>query len=217
MEKDAFPFWTYWLSVHQVVTYGQQHIVSQLIQIYTSTLDQNTLYSINNQWLTLFSNDLKNFPPQPKPWTVNWSMWNGLSCWMVTPNGWIKTKEGTTQFTQPTWERLSNEFWRDVVCELFIKPMFKPSTVLSSGRDTVPASKRWGIIYEIPCRDCEHKYIGEMKRSPRSSLVDRKNSARTHYSKNILLNPEQTALTKHASQSGHCFNWYYAHVLHHVK
>ena len=30
----------------------------------TPTLDQNTIYSINNQSLTLSSNELKNFPPQ---------------------------------------------------------------------------------------------------------------------------------------------------------
>ena len=32
----------------------------------SSTLDQNTLYSISNQSLTLSSNELKNFPPQPR-------------------------------------------------------------------------------------------------------------------------------------------------------
>jgi len=28
---------------------------------------------------------------------------------------------------------------------------------------------------------------------------------------------KKTALTKHAAQSGHAFNWDYAHVLHHVN
>jgi len=31
--------------------------------------------------------------------------------------------------------------------------------------------------------------------------------------KYILKNPEKTALTKHAAQSGHAFNWDCAHVL----
>jgi len=65
-KKDAFRFWTSWLSVRQVATYSQQYIVSQRIQIDTSTLDQNTLSSINSQSLTLFSNEPKNFPSQPK-------------------------------------------------------------------------------------------------------------------------------------------------------
>jgi len=33
----------------------------------------------------------------------------------------------------------------------------------------------------------------------------------------ILKNPEKTALTKHAAQSGHAFSWDYAHVLHRVN
>jgi len=35
--------------------------------------------------------------------------------------------------------------------------------------------------------------------------------------RNILKNPEKTALTKHAAQSGHAFIWDYAHVLHRVN
>jgi len=36
-------------------------------------------------------------------------------------------------------------------------------------------------------------------------------------SRNILKNPEKTALAKHAAKSGHAFNWDYAHVLHRVN
>ena len=53
-------------SVRHVATYSRQYIVSQPVLIDTSTLDQNTLYSISNQSLTLSSNELKNFPPQPR-------------------------------------------------------------------------------------------------------------------------------------------------------
>jgi len=48
-----------------VATYSQQYIVSQPIQIDTSTLDQNTLYNINNQSFTLFWNELKTFLHSP--------------------------------------------------------------------------------------------------------------------------------------------------------
>jgi len=66
---------------------------------------------------TLFKRP-KKFPLQPRKWTAKWSMWNGLSCWIFTPNGWFKTKKinNTTDFlslylklfyrTQLTWERL---------------------------------------------------------------------------------------------------------------
>jgi len=35
--------------------------------------------------------------------------------------------------------------------------------------------------------------------------------------KNILKNPEKRALTKHAAQNGHGFDWDCAHVLHQVN
>ena len=41
------------------------------------------------------------------------------------------------------------------------KPIIKLSTVPASRNDAVPASKCRGIIYEIPCGSCEHRYIGE--------------------------------------------------------
>jgi len=53
---------------------------------------------------------------------------------------------------------LWNEFWRNVVNELL-----NQSAILSSGQDIVPVSKRRGVVCEIPCRECERKYIGQTK------------------------------------------------------
>jgi len=61
---------------------------------------------------------------------------------------------------------------------------------------------------------CEHKYIGETKRSLSTRL---KEDQRDTLSKNILKNREKTALTKHAVQSGNGFIWDHAHALHHVN
>jgi len=52
------------------------------------------------------------------------------------------------------------------------KPIIKLSTVLASGKDAVPASKRRGVFYEIPCGSCEHRYIGETKRSLNTRLKE---------------------------------------------
>jgi len=38
-------------------------------------------------------------------------------------------------------------------------------TILSSGKDTTPFSKRRRAVYEVPCGECEHKCIGRGKRS----------------------------------------------------
>ena len=67
MEKEGcLPFLELLVKRSPSGHFSQQYIVSQPIQIDTSILDQNTLYSINSQSLTLFSNEPKNFPPQPK-------------------------------------------------------------------------------------------------------------------------------------------------------
>ena len=98
--------------------------------------------------------------------------------------------------------------------QTIFKPIIKLSTVLTSGKDAIPASKRQGVVYEIPCRSCEHRYIGETKRRLSTRL---KEHHRDTLPRNILKNPEKTALTKHATQSGHAFNWDYPQVLHHVN
>jgi len=94
------------------------------------------------------------------------------------------------------------------------KLRMKLSNVLVSGKDDVPASKRRGVVYEIPCGNCERRYIGETKRSLSTRLNEHH---RDTLPRNSLKNPEKTALTTRAAQSGHAFNWDYACVLHHVN
>ena len=98
--------------------------------------------------------------------------------------------------------------------QTFFKPIIKLSTILASWKDAVPASKRQGVVYEIPCGSCEHRHIGETKWSLSTRLKEHHRDA---LPRNILKNLEKTALTKHAAQSGHAFNWDYAHVLHRVN
>jgi len=98
--------------------------------------------------------------------------------------------------------------------QTIFKAIFKLSTVRASGKDAVPASKRRGVVYEIPCGNCKHRYIGETKRSLNTRL---KEHHRVTLPRNILKNPEKSTLAKHAAQSGRAFNWGCAHVLHHVN
>jgi len=70
-----------------------------------------------------------------------------------------------------------------------------------------------GVVYEIPCGNCEHRYTGETKQSLSTRL---KEHHRDTLLGNILKTPQKSALTKHAAQSVYAFNWDHAHVLHHV-
>jgi len=113
-----------------------------------------------------------------------------------------------------TWERLWKRILEKHRIWAIFKLIIKLCTVLASGKDAFPASKRRGVVYEIPCGNCGHRYIGEAKQSLSNRLKEHHRDALPW---NILKNPEKTELTKHAAQSGNAFNWDYAHVLHHVN
>jgi len=76
--------------------------------------------------------------------------------------------------------------------QTIFKLIIKLNTVQASGKDAAPASKRRGVVDEIPCGNCEHRYIGETKRSLSTRL---KEHHRDTSPRNILKNPEKTALT----------------------
>ena len=68
--------------------------------------------------------------------------------------------------------------------------------VLVSGKDAVRASKPRGVVYEIPCENCEHRYIGETKRSLGTKL---KEHHRDTLPRNILKNPDKNSVNKTCS------------------
>jgi len=76
------------------------------------------------------------------------------------------------------------------------KPIIKLSIFLASGKDAVPASKPRGVVYEVPCRNCEHRYIEETKRSLSTKL---KEHHRDILPRNILKNPEKYSVNKTCS------------------
>ena len=44
--------------------------------------------------------------------------------------------------------------------------------------------KEKGVIYEVPCKDCECVYIGETGRTLEKRLTDHKNAVKKHDTKN---------------------------------
>ena len=44
--------------------------------------------------------------------------------------------------------------------------------------------KKKGVIYEVPCKDCECVYIGETGRTLEKRLTDHKNAVKKHDTKN---------------------------------
>ena len=82
------------------------------------------------------------------------------------------------------------------------KPIIKLSTVQASGKDAIPASKRRGVVYEIQCGNCEHRYIGETKRSLSTRL---KEHHRDTLPRNIPKKNRKNSVNKTRSPKWPCF------------
>ena len=72
--------------------------------------------------------------------------------------------------------------------------------VLSHPKDRVVADKKTGIVYSIPCGECNVKYIGETGRSLKTRRSE-------HISAVKHLNTKKSALAEHANNTGHSIDW----------
>ena len=62
-------------------------------------------------------------------------------------------------------------------------------------KDPVPKDQTRGVIYSIPCKDCDKLYIRETKR------------LREHQKAVEQEHPKKSALAEHSLQSGHTISW----------
>lgn len=85
-----------------------------------------------------------------------------------------------------------------------IKTAIKPSStlrqVLSKPKDAVPNEKKTGVVYEIPCADCDLVYIGETGRS----LLTR---TKEHIASVRLAKVDNSALAEHCHKTDHAVAW----------
>ena len=72
--------------------------------------------------------------------------------------------------------------------------------MLSKVKDTVVTEKQTGIVYSIPCANCNVQYIGETGRT----LQTRK---REHMRSVCTNNVKNSALAEHANSTGHAIDW----------
>ena len=59
--------------------------------------------------------------------------------------------------------------------EVALKPYFTLSSVFRKPKDVTCDEKKCGLVYEIPCRDCDAVYVGETGRSL-STTVEKKST-----------------------------------------
>ena len=73
-------------------------------------------------------------------------------------------------------------------------------------KDKSDKGDKTGIMYKIPCNDCEDTYIGETGRSLKDRLKEHKRAFRLNY-------PTQSAVAEHAIDTGHNIGWENAHII----
>ena len=80
------------------------------------------------------------------------------------------------------------------------------SSVFRKPKDRIVESEKSGLVYKIPCRDCDAAYIGETGRS----LKTRK---REHFEAVKRMDVKKSALCQHIADFDHFIAWDEAKIL----
>ena len=84
--------------------------------------------------------------------------------------------------------------------EVTLKPYFTLSPVFRIPKDVICDEKKCGLVYEIPCRDCDAVYVGETGRS----LSTRK---KEHVKAVKEMNLQKSALCQHIATCDYFIAW----------
>ena len=124
----------------------------------------------------------------------------------VPPRSKINDEETTQSkgFASLPYVKGTTERIRKVLTTHNIKCCMRPDVtlkrILSHPKDRIETEKRVGVVYSIPCGECNVRYVGETGRA----LKTRK---REHVSAVRQLNTKKSALAEHVNTTGHGINW----------
>ena len=91
--------------------------------------------------------------------------------------------------------------------EVALKPYFTVSSVFRKLKDVICDKKKCGLVYEIPCRDCDAVYVAETGRR----LSTRK---KEHVKAVKEMNLQKSALCQHIVTCDHFIAWDNASCIH---
>ena len=90
-----------------------------------------------------------------------------------------------------------------------ISTVFKSSNTLRQSlvrvKNRTPPEKRKGVVYEIPCQDCEYVYIGETGRTLQKRVTEHRSAVR-RFDKN-------NGIAVHAWNEDHAVDWEAARII----
>ena len=71
-------------------------------------------------------------------------------------------------------------------------------------KEKIPAENQKEVVYEVPCKDCGLKYIGETRRNLKTRMTEHKGAVRR--------GDERNGIAVHVYQLQHRINWESARV-----
>ena len=109
-----------------------------------------------------------------------------------------------TPYVRGVSERLEK-----VCAPLGVKAVFKPQRtmrqMLVQVKEKIPTERKKEVVYEVACKDCDQKYIGETKRTMKKRLTEHKYAVRK--------GDEKNGIAVHANKFNHSIDWESAGVL----
>ncbi|CAH8450356.1 unnamed protein product [Heterobilharzia americana] len=124
----------------------------------------------------------------------------------------ISRKEISTSIVIPYKEGTS-ETIRRILNKVGIRVAFKPTNSLRGKlcrlKDPIEPIKQNNIIYQIPCNDCEVKYIGQTSRSGSVRLTEHRNLAKHRTTDPNKINnlEKHSAIALHSLTHNHTIGW----------
>ena len=94
---------------------------------------------------------------------------------------------------------------KTVNLKLVTKPHRTIRQTLVNVKNRVPEEKRTGVVYEVPCHDRDHVYVGETGRTLKKRLAEHKQAVRRFDEKN--------GIAVHVYQHDHHIDWESARVV----
>ena len=96
-----------------------------------------------------------------------------------------------------------------------VKPQTTLRQVLAHRKDKVNKQKKKGVVYKIPCNQCEKVYIGETGRQLGTRITEHKKEAEKISDKNFTRSTRRastnehhkSAIKDHVCQNNHIMNW----------
>ena len=111
----------------------------------------------------------------------------------------------TIPYIQGTTERLRRVL-KEYNFKVAVKPNSKLADALLKSKDRVEPLSQTGVVYSIPCGECDVQYIGETGRALKTRMTEHERSVRLNKTKN-------SALADHSHSTGHSVSWDNAKVL----